>query len=118
VLDNIRGSWKTSKGTSRSALRGPWQTGEGNKGAPTGVGNGDTWLNSDGVHPSTPVGITGLAEVLTSELRAALASMYAALETEAARARCGGLASGSRGPPNRFRRSDHIPQEKSLLSFG
>jgi lysophospholipase L1-like esterase len=75
VLDNIRGSWKTSKGTSRSALRGPWQTGEGNKGAPTGVGNGDTWLNSDGVHPSTPVGITGLAEVLTSELRAALASM-------------------------------------------
>lgn len=75
VLDNVRGSWKTSKGTSRGTLRGPWQTGEGNSGAPTGVGNGDTWLNSDGVHPTTPVGITGLAELLTSELRAALASM-------------------------------------------
>lgn len=75
VLDNIRGSWKTSKGTSRGSLRGPWQTGEGKTGAPTGTGNGDTWLNSDGVHPTTPVGITGLAEVLTTELRAALASM-------------------------------------------
>ena len=75
VLDNLRGNWRTSKGTSRGALRGPWQTGEGKTGAPTGVGNGDTWLNADGVHPTTPVGITGLAEVLTSELRAALASM-------------------------------------------
>ncbi|MGJ7578611.1 hypothetical protein ACSFA3_00355 [Variovorax sp. RHLX14] len=75
VLDNLRGSWKTSKGTVRGAVRGPWQTGNGNAGAPTGIGNGDTWLNADGVHPSTPVGITGLAEVLTFELRAALASM-------------------------------------------
>ena len=75
VLDNLRGNWKTSKGTTRGALRGPWQTGNGRTGAPTGIGNGDTWLNADGVHPSTPVGITGLAEVLTSELRAALASM-------------------------------------------
>ena len=75
VLDNLRGNWRTSKGTSRSSLRGPWQTGEGKAGAPTGVGNGDTWLNADGVHPTTPVGITGLAEVLTGELRAALASM-------------------------------------------
>ncbi|HUD34306.1 MAG TPA: SGNH/GDSL hydrolase family protein [Variovorax sp.] len=75
VLDNIRGSWKTSNGTSRGSLRGPWQTGEGKTGSPTGIGNGDTWLNSDGVHPTTPAGITGLAEVLTTELRAALASM-------------------------------------------
>lgn len=75
VLDNLRGKWKTSKGTSRGALRGPWQTGNGNAATPTGIGNGDTWLNADGVHPSTPVGITGLAEVLTRELRAALASM-------------------------------------------
>lgn len=75
VLDNLRGNWKTSKGTSRGALRGPWQTGNGNAATPTGIGNGDTWLNADGVHPSTPVGITGLAEVLTRELRAALASM-------------------------------------------
>lgn len=75
VLDNIRGNWKTSQGTSRASLRGPWQTGEGRTGAPTGVGNGDTWLNADGVHPTTPVGIVGLAEVLTTELRAALASM-------------------------------------------
>ena len=75
VLDNIRGTWKTSKGTSRGSLRGPWQTGDGRTGAPTGTGNGDTWLSTDGVHPSEPVGIIGLAEVLTSELRAALASM-------------------------------------------
>ena len=75
VLDNLRGNWKTSKGTARGSLRGPWQTGEGKAGSPTGTGNGDTWLNADGVHPTTPVGITGLAEVLASELRAALASM-------------------------------------------
>jgi len=75
VLDNLRGNWKTSKGTSRGNLRGPWQTGDGRAGAPTGIGNADTWLNADGVHPTTPVGITGLAEVLTTELRAALASM-------------------------------------------
>lgn len=75
VLDNIRGSWKTSKGTVRGSLRGPWQTGDGRQGAPTGKGNGDTWVSTDGVHPSEPVGIIGLAEVLTAELRAALASM-------------------------------------------
>ncbi|MDB5878058.1 MAG: hypothetical protein JWQ41_1472 [Variovorax sp.] len=75
VLDNLRGNWKTSKGTARTSLRGPWQTGNGRTGAPTGIGNGDTWLNADGVHPSTPVGIKGLAEVLSAELRAALASM-------------------------------------------
>jgi lysophospholipase L1-like esterase len=75
VLDNIRGTWKTSKGTTRGALRGPWQTGDGRTGAPTGVGNADIWLNADGVHPTTPVGIIGLAEVLGAELRAALASM-------------------------------------------
>jgi hypothetical protein len=75
VLDNVRGGWKTSKGTSRGAPRGPWQTGDGNAGALTGLGNGDTWLNADGVHPTTPVGIVGLAELLTAELRAALASM-------------------------------------------
>lgn len=75
VLDNIRGNWKTSKGTARGSLRGPWQTGDGRLGAPTGKGNGDTWVSTDGVHPSEPVGIIGLAEVLTTELRAALASM-------------------------------------------
>lgn len=75
LLDNLRGNWKTSKGTSRDSLRGPWQTGEGRTGAPTGIGNADKWLNADGVHPTSPVGITGLAEVLTTELRAALASM-------------------------------------------
>jgi lysophospholipase L1-like esterase len=75
VLDNIRGNWKTSKGTARGSLRGPWQTGDGRLGAPTGRGNGDTWVSTDGVHPSEPVGIIGLAEVLTTELRAALASM-------------------------------------------
>ncbi|MGF6526284.1 lysophospholipase L1-like esterase [Variovorax sp. PvP013] len=75
VLDNIRGNWKTSKGTARGSLRGPWQTGDGRTGAPTGQGNGDTWVSTDGVHPSEPIGIIGLAEVLTAELRAALASM-------------------------------------------
>lgn len=75
VLDNLRGDWKTSKNTSRGPLRGPWQTGDGNIGAPTGAGNGDTWVAADGTHPTSPVGITGLAEVLATELRSALASM-------------------------------------------
>ncbi len=75
VLDNLRGNWKTSQGTSRGTLRGPWQTGNGKVGAITGAGNADTWVSSDGTHPTAPAGITGLAEVITSELRAALASM-------------------------------------------
>lgn len=74
VLDNLRGNWITSNGKARPTLRGPWQTGDGRVGAPTGAGNGDTWVNSDGVHPTVPVGITGLAQVWATETRGALAA--------------------------------------------
>lgn len=75
LLDNLRGNWITSKGTSRGVTRGPWQTGDGNLGAPTGIGNGDTWVNADGVHPSVPVGITGLSQIWAAEVRSALATL-------------------------------------------
>lgn len=75
LLDNLRGSWSNSKGAVRPALRGPWQTGTGHLGAPTGVGNGDTWVNADGTHPSVPEGITGLATIWAAEARAAIAAL-------------------------------------------
>lgn len=73
-LDNLNGTWETSWGTTRPTPRGPWQTGTGNEGAPTGSGNGDTWVQADGTHPTVPVGITGLSQIWAAEVRAALAS--------------------------------------------
>lgn len=75
VLDNIFGNWHTSAGTERPTLRGAWQTGTGYEGNPQGNGNGDTWVQSDGTHPTVPVGITGLSEIAAAEIKMALASM-------------------------------------------
>lgn len=74
ILNNIFGTWKTSWGTERPTPRGAYQTGTGNEGNPQGDGNGDTWVNPDGTHPTVPVGITGLSEVVGSEIRMALAT--------------------------------------------
>lgn len=74
LIDNLAGSWLTSKGTSSGAGTGPWQTGDGNAGAPTGTGNGDTWVSADGTHP-TALGYKGLAELFSTAYKAAVASM-------------------------------------------
>lgn len=75
VLDNIWGGWETSKGTTRTPLRGAWQTGDGNVGAPTGSGNGDTCVDADGTHPTVPVGITTYANIGGGQIREAVLSM-------------------------------------------
>ena len=73
LIDNLAGTWSTSKGTSSGAGTGPWQTGDGNAGAPTGTGNGDTWVSADGTHP-TALGYKGLAELFAAAYKAALAT--------------------------------------------
>lgn len=71
IIDNLAGTWLTSSGKSRSVAYGPWQTGDGNAGAPTGTGNGDTWVSADGTHP-TALGYKGLAELFAMFLKEAL----------------------------------------------
>lgn len=74
LLDNLAGTWLTSKHTARSTARGPWQTGTGNAGNPKGDGNGDTWVDADGTH-MTELGAKNIAEIWAGEYKAALASM-------------------------------------------
>lgn len=51
------------------ATHGPWITGTGKVGATTGTGNADTWISSDGVHP-TDTGHIGLARRITAAITA------------------------------------------------
>ncbi|MGA5635063.1 GDSL-type esterase/lipase family protein [Streptomyces lydicamycinicus] len=51
------------------ATHGPWITGTGKVGSPTGVGNADTWISSDGVHP-TDTGHIGLSRRITAAITA------------------------------------------------
>lgn len=74
IIDNLAGSWLTSKGTSSGAATGPWLTGDGNAGAPTGSGNADTWMSADVPH-LTAAGAKGYAELLAAAYRAAVLSM-------------------------------------------
>lgn len=74
IIDNLTGAWRTSRGTASATSTGAWQTGNGRVGAPTGTGNGDTWVSSDGTHP-TATGYKGLAELFAAAYKAALASM-------------------------------------------
>lgn len=72
-VDNLNGGWRCSSGASNVGT-GPWQTGTGNTGTPRGDGNGDLYLNSDGVHPNT-AGSLYLAQRLATDLRSALLSL-------------------------------------------
>ncbi len=72
-LDNLAGTWETSRGKTRPAARGPWQTGDGFVAHETGVGNSDTWVSSDGTHP-TALGDVNLAEIYAAEYKQALAT--------------------------------------------
>lgn len=74
IIDNLAGTWRTSRGTASTTATGAWQTGNGRVGATTGSGNGDTWVSSDGTHPSA-VGFKGLAELFATAYKAAVASM-------------------------------------------
>ncbi len=76
-LDNLRGGWRCSSGASAAAgpgEAGPWQTGTGRVGAPTGVGNGDRFVDRDGTHP-TAAGVQHLGARMADGVRAALATL-------------------------------------------
>lgn len=49
--------------------QGAWITGTGKVGVTTGIGNADTWISSDGVHP-TDTGHIGLARRITAAITA------------------------------------------------
>jgi lysophospholipase L1-like esterase len=51
------------------ATHGRWITGTGKVGSTTGTGNADTWISSDGVHP-TDTGHAGLARRITAAITA------------------------------------------------
>ena len=73
MIDNLNGGWTNSSGTKGPAI-GPWQTGTGNVGAPTGVGNGDLFVSADGTHP-TPAGNLYLGHMLASNLAAGILAL-------------------------------------------
>lgn len=74
IIDNLAGRWATSKGTNSGAGTGPWLTGDGNVGAPTGIGNADTYMSADVPH-LTAAGNKAFAELFASLYKAAVASM-------------------------------------------
>ncbi|GFE20041.1 SGNH/GDSL hydrolase family protein [Streptomyces nigrescens] len=67
-ISPITGSCYDATGTL-VATHGRWITGTGKVGATTGVGNADTWISSDGVHP-TDTGHIGLARRITAAITA------------------------------------------------
>jgi hypothetical protein len=73
MIDNLNGGWYNSSG-AQGPVTGPWQTGTGNSGAPTGVGNGDIYLSADGTHP-TPLGQEYLGRMLATNLAAAILAL-------------------------------------------
>ena len=72
-LDNLHGGWVASSGASAPAT-GPWQTGTGNSAHPTGDGNGDLYLDFDGVHPNE-AGCFYLGSRIANDVRAALLTL-------------------------------------------
>lgn len=72
-LDNLNGGWANSAGAS-APPNGPWQTGTGTSSAPTGNGNGDLYLEADGVHPNLE-GCLYLGTRVATDLRAALLAL-------------------------------------------
>lgn len=72
-LDNLNGGWVNSAGAS-AAAGGPWQTGTGRTGAPVGDGNGDLYLQADGVHPNE-AGAHYLGTRIATDLRAGLMAL-------------------------------------------
>ena len=56
---------------------GPWVSGTGHVGAPTGEGNSDIYVSSDGLHPSRAGGIYN-GEKANAAVRAALPAMFTA----------------------------------------
>jgi hypothetical protein len=77
MVDNVAGTWsaRATSGamTSGSVGNPPWQTGNGNTGALTGVGNGDFYVG-DGVHPNGP-GTIYLGQLLATAIRHAVITM-------------------------------------------
>lgn len=73
-LDGYLGGWRTSNGQTNLFDSGPWQTGDGWQGNPTGVGFGDTWTQGDATH-LTPVGCIGLTQVMARSYKAALSAL-------------------------------------------
>lgn len=74
IVDNLAGRYATSKGTNSGAGTGPWLTGDGNAGAPTGSGNADTYMSADVPH-LTAAGNKAFAELFAASYKAAVASM-------------------------------------------
>lgn len=74
LMDNLNGGWSNSAGASGGSADGPWQTGSGHAGAPTGSGNGDRHISNDGVHP-TAEGSLYLGTRIATDLRAAIAAL-------------------------------------------
>jgi len=72
-LDNLNGGWVNSAGASAPAS-GAWQTGTGNSAHPVGDGNGDLYLEFDGVHPNV-AGCLYLGTRIADGVRAALLAM-------------------------------------------
>lgn len=72
-LDNLNGGWSASSG-AQGQRAGPWQTGTGNSAAPAGNGNGDLYLDPDGVHPNR-AGCLYLASRIAADLRLALPTL-------------------------------------------
>ena len=75
MLDALQGGFYTSAGTQSSVWTGSWITGNGNSGAPTGIGNADTVIGPDGTHPTEDIGHPYLIAKKAETYRAALATM-------------------------------------------
>ena len=67
-ISPITGACYDSTGTLVTT-QGAWITGTGKVGATTGTGNADTWISSDGVHP-TDTGHIGLSRRITAAITA------------------------------------------------
>lgn len=74
LIDNINGHWRNSAGRSGSTGGEPWQTGSGIESAPTGSGNGDRYISSDGTHP-TAEGVDYLSARLAETTRRAILAL-------------------------------------------
>lgn len=74
-IDNITSGWLTSAGTAKVGTGKSWQTGDGKTGSPTGFGNGDFFVHTDGTHLNENVGTDFIERRLADSIRAAVLSM-------------------------------------------
>lgn len=73
LIDNINGKIETSWSSSLLSMGNlPWQTGTGKAGALTGVGNGDVYVKSDGVHATEPAGVDYLSDRVYRAIKIAI----------------------------------------------